>query len=157
MQNITAADGADRQRAPSSRHAGVDRDAADAYSGLWSSSAESLCFRYWNWKKRAAVTAALRRCGCRSRSGRSYSFRSCPVLQGSFLRHAAWALTSSAVICCHFTCIQVGFLPLQPQAVHVTFVRRLSFWVALPCSSDTRLLDRLTATGWIKRETLEIR
>ena len=108
--------GADRQRKHHRLIAGVDRDAADAYSGLCL-LLRNLCASGIGIG-RAVVTAALRRCGCRSRSGclirsvvvRSYKDRSCGT-----------------------------------QRTYVIG------------SSDTRLLDRLTATGWIKRETLEIR
>ena len=103
--------------------AGVDRDAADAYSGLCL-LLRNLCASGIGIG-RAVVTAALRRCGCRSRSGclirsvvvRSYKDRSCGTQRTYVI----------GCTCCHFTGTQVGFLLCSCKQFMLAFVRRLSF------------------------------
>ena len=115
--------GADRQRKHHRLIAGVDRDAADACSGLCL-LLRNLCASGIGIG-RAVVTAALRRCGCRSRSGclirsvvvRSYKDRSCGTQRTYVI----------GCTCCHLTGTQVGFLLCCCKQFMLAFVRRLSF------------------------------
>lgn len=94
---------------------------------------------------RAVVTAALRRCGCRSRSGclirsvvvRSYKDRSCGTQRTYVI----------GCTCCHFTCTQVGFCPAAASS-SCSPSSAVSASAVSVCSSDTRLrTDLLPPAG----------
>ena len=114
--------GADRQRKHHRLIAGVDRMLRMPQWSV-SSSAESLCFRYWNWKSCCYCCSST--VWLSESEWMSYSFRSCPVLR---IVHCGTQRTSViGCTCCHFTCTQVGFLLCSCKQFMLAFVRRLSF------------------------------
>lgn len=155
MQNITAAESAELIASGSTSVSSPVLTPGCCGCLQWSvSSSRNLCAsRYWNWKSCCYCCSST--VWLSESEWMSYSFRSCPVLQGSFLRHAAYLR----------------------HRLHLLSFHRHSGWISAPaaassscspssavsasavsvCSSDTTLPDRLTAIGWIKRETSEIR